>query len=477
METTVRNRIRYSRGTSPGIGERTARQRLARNAAIAYTMARPNVSKRQSQRRPTLWRQQDPAKWHGSVATQRSGPFRGRLTVRRHHAANVRALRECQREIHFAQQDPAKRAKAKPPRHGHHPARDTNPKRLLRSRKAPLTLVIEDNTRIKQLAARRIIVDGLEPQLAKSIPTGARIVTVQIRERESSIKQSRNHPLEKRTYGINLAPKATDPEPKNLLGEAIGVVHALTDSEGNHHDRPQEQLQPIQDEIDARLASQQRLKRGSRQWRKERSQIRNLRHRLYHVHDNWKHHTAKAIAENNDVVEVAEKLRRHDTRQSTRGTLENPAQGAAAKTGLNHSPAHARPGPMHAKLERHCVKTGNHFLKVDSKQTSTTLGLRRYRHRNNRKSQAEFLFLKRHHAAHADANAAWNILQRGRGTIILYLLLCRNTAAGGANCGRRSGRPSLDDHPRRNLTPPKAAEPKGIAAAGLAPSRQRVPAV
>ena len=111
------------------------------------------------------------------------------------------------------------------------------------------------------------------------------------------------------------------------------------------------------------------------------------------------------------------------------------------------------------------------------RSTSTTCGNCQYRDRNNRKNQAEFLCFKCHHAANADHNAAQNILQRGRGIIILYLLLCRQAEAGGAHCGRRSGRPSLDDRPRHSLTPTGAAEPKGVAAAGPAPSRHRAHAV
>ena len=114
---------------------------------------------------------------------------------------------------------------------------------------------------------------------------------------------------------------------------------------------------------------------------------------------------------------------------------------------------------------------------MDPRHTSITCGKCRHRDRNNRKSQAEFRCLKCHHAAHADHNAAWNILQRGRQLILLYLLLCRNAEAGGANFGRRMGMPSLDDRPRRNLTRTGAAEPQGVAAAGLAPDRHRAHAV
>lgn len=480
METTQLNRVRYSPITSQAIGERAAQQRLARNAAIEYTLAHPNVSKNQLQRQLTLWRNQDPDKWQGSVAVQRPGLFKGRNSARQFHAADAKVLRECQREIRFAQQDPEKRAKTKPPRHGNNPQRDTNHKRLFRSRKDPITLVIEDNSRIRQLSSRRIVVDGLELQLAKSIPAGSRIVTVHIRERDSSIKQSRNRPLEQRSYEINLVLSAPDPEPKNILGKTVGqdvgVAHTLTDSDGNHHDRPQDQLQTVQDEINARLARQQRLKRGSRQWNKEQTQIRNLRQKLSNIHDNWEHHTAKAIAENNDVV-VVEKLRHTDMRKGTRGTPENPAAGATAKTGLNRSLSHARPGSIHAKLERHAQKSGTHFLKVNPQYTSTTCGKCHHRDKKNRKSQAEFRCLKCDHAVNADHNAAWNILQRGRGIIILYLLLCRYAEAGGDHFGRRSGRPSLDDRPRQSLTPTGAAEPKGVAATGLAPGRHRAHAV
>ena len=313
MQTTQRNRVRYTSQSSQEIGTRASQQRMARNIATQYVLAHPNVSKNRLQRQLTLWRNQDPDQWHASVACQRPGLFKGRLTVRQFHQADARVLRECQREIKFANLDPEKSRKAKPPRHGNHPSRDPNPQRLFHSRKAPTTLVIEDNTSIRQVNANTIIVDGMTLHLAKPIPAEVRIVTVHIRERESSIRKSRKgRPLAERSYEINLVINVPDPEPKPMLGKDVGldagVIHTLTDSEGQHHNRPQKQLQGLQDQADALLAKQNRLKHGSRQWNKCQKAIRRVRQQLSNVHDNWEHHTAKRIAENNDVV-VMEKLR------------------------------------------------------------------------------------------------------------------------------------------------------------------------
>ena len=135
METTLLNRIRYSTDTSQAIGIKAGQQRAAYNAAVEFCLAHPNVSQNQLQHQLTLWRNQDPHYWHGSVACQRPGLFKGRLAVRQFHNADAAVLRQCQNEIKFA--NSAEHRNVKPPRHGNPPERDTDPRKLFRSRMQP----------------------------------------------------------------------------------------------------------------------------------------------------------------------------------------------------------------------------------------------------------------------------------------------------------------------------------------------------
>ena len=71
MLTTIRNRVRYSAGSSQVIGEQASLQRQAYNQAVEYTLAHPNVTKYGLQAVLTRWRQENKEKWVGTLAVQR----------------------------------------------------------------------------------------------------------------------------------------------------------------------------------------------------------------------------------------------------------------------------------------------------------------------------------------------------------------------------------------------------------------------
>ena len=223
MLTTIRNRVHYTPESSQAIGARAAQQRLTRNQAIAYTLAHPNVEKNEIQHQLTLWQNSEPDKWHGSVACQRPGLFKGHLTVRQFHQADTSTLRQCQQETRFAPELKRSQRKVKPPRHGNNPQRDPDPQRLFRSRKAPITLVIEDSAHIRLVNSNTLIVDGMTPHITNTIPADANITTVHIRERNSSIRQSSNRPLNQRSYQINLSVRVPEPEPETARRQAHAV--------------------------------------------------------------------------------------------------------------------------------------------------------------------------------------------------------------------------------------------------------------
>ena len=170
METTIHNRVRYSAQSSQAIGRKAGQQRAAYNHAVAFCLAHPNTGKNELQHMLTLWRHQNPEYWNDTVACQRPKLFKGRQAVRQFHHADAAVLRECEKEIKLAKQattqqpDNNQPRPAKPPRHGNRLERDIDPKKLFRSRMAPLTVIIEDNTRIRQLSSRRISVDSINPR-------------------------------------------------------------------------------------------------------------------------------------------------------------------------------------------------------------------------------------------------------------------------------------------------------------------------
>ena len=390
MLTAQKTRVRYSPELSLKIGQYASQQRLAYNQAVEHTLAHPNIAKNEIQHQLTLWREQDPERWSGHVTIQRPGLFKGRNAVRQADRASLTTLRECRKEVDLRGK-PA--GKSKPPKHPVRPGRDLSPERLHRSRKQPVTLTIEDSSTIRRLDRYSISVDGIVLQLSTRIPEKADIRAVQVRERESSIRRGRNRPLSHRSYNAVLILNVDDPEERvpwqNPVGLDAGVVHNLTTSGGHHIEQPKAELERALGRIAQLQERQKRLKRGGRSWTKLQKLVRREKRKLTNIKDNFEHHTAEKLAEEHSFI-IVENLKHTNMRGSARGTPEKPGRNVRAKTGLNRSLAYARPGAMQQKLERHSEKNGTWFVKVPPWGTSQTCPLCGYRHRKNRKSQAEF---------------------------------------------------------------------------------------
>ena len=480
MERTLENRVFHSPESSRGIGIRAGQQRQAWNAAIEYTLKDPNIRKYGVQHQLTIWRQGNPVRWQGSVAVQRPGLYLGRETVRQFDEAVKAALAETRREVGLAQsirhREPVGNFRSS--RHGARPERDINPDKLFRSRKGLTTLVIEDVSHIRQAGFRALTVDGMEIQVACSIPENSDIRTFQIMERESSARRGRNLPLESRSYEINLVIHEDDPDEKDpwfsQVGLDVGVNHVLNDSDGQHYDIPGEILTRTAYRLGELARRQKRLKRGGRQWVRLQKLLRVERRKRTNIRDNWEYQTTRQITKANGLV-VIEDLKHRNMQRSARGAPENPGQNVRAGSGLNRSLANARPAATAAKLRRHCEKEGTWLVKTDPRHTSQTCSQFGYWHKENRKSQAEFECRRCLRRVHADVNAAVNILRRGQEFLLLFQ--DENGPKEGKVATaplRRVGMPSSSDSPsststlvgsillapRRTTTGPRPFKPK-----------------
>ena len=476
MLTAQKTTVRYSPELSLKIGQYASQQRLAYNQSVEYTLAHPNISKNEIQQQLTLWREENPERWNGHVATQRPGLFKGRNAVRQADRASLVTLRECRKEVNLRGK-PA--GKQKPPKHPVRPGRDISPERLYRSRKQPITLTIEDSSTIRRLGRHSISVDGLVLQLSTRVPEKADIRAVQMRERKSSIKRGRNRPLKDRSYEAVLILNVNDPEEKtpwqNPVGLDAGVVHNLTTSDGRHIDQPKAELERPLGRIAQLQERQKRLKRGGRSWTRLQKQVRSEKRKLTNIKDNFEHHTAGGLAKKHSFI-IVEDLRHTNMRRSAQGTPENPGRNVKAKTGLNRSLAYARPGAMQQKLERHSEKNGTWFMRVPPGGTSQTCPLCGYRHRKNRKSQAEFRCQSCSLQANADIVASVNIQAIGMTALALALVLwAKGPTHEAAEARRRTGIPPLSDsltlvlgRPGPKLNPSRDEGPEPLAP-GLRP--------
>ena len=432
----------------------------------------PNVSKYGLQVQLTRWRNDDPARWSGTVACQRPGLYRGGNSVRGFHQADAAVLRECLKEL---DQREKKEKSTKPPRPGNNPGRDPDTRRLFLSRKSPTCLNIEDAETIQVISTKKVKVGSMTLRLAWPIPIDTDVRAVNIQERESSTRKGQNRPLSGRSYEINLVVQIPDPEPRPLTAPAIGmdagITHTLTGSDGEFHDLNIPRMDQLQETVEGLKEHQKRLKHHSRRWWKLQEAIRRANRDSSRIRNNWEHHTSRQIAQWNNLV-VLEDLKLNNMRQSARGTTENPGRNVRAKSGLNRGLAAARLGAMRNKLQRQCEKAGAHLVKVNPRYTSTTCSSCGYRDGKNRKSQAESLCGKCGFSANADLNAAINVLRRGIQMVLILAALSVPVAGQAVDkTGRRVGIPPSYDSPARNPTP------SGPNRTGPEPERRRAHAV
>lgn len=212
---------------------------------------------------------------------------------------------------------------------------------------------------------------------------------------------------------------ATEPEPLPATGAVIGidmgVVSFLTTSDGAHVPNPRHLAA-----AEGRLATAQqalsRKRRGGVRRRKARARVAALhgkarRQRLDHAHK-----TALALVRDHDLIavealRVANMVRRPKPRPADDGTYG--PNGAAAKSGLNKSILDAGWGVFLSVLRAKAESAGRALVEVDPRHTSQRCAECGYVAAGNRVSQAVFRCLACGHEAHADVNAAVNILRAG----------------------------------------------------------------
>jgi putative transposase len=209
----------------------------------------------------------------------------------------------------------------------------------------------------------------------------------------------------------------TDPLPATgtAVGIDMGTVHFLTASDGGHVPNPRP-LAASTDRLAAAQRSLARKKRGSMRRRKAVRKVAALHGKVRRTRLDHAHKTALALVRDHDMI-VHEALRipnltcRPKPRPVGDGAYE--PNGAAAKSGLNKSINDAGwgifLGILHAKAE----SAGRVVIKVDPRYTSQRCSRCGHVAAGNRTSQAEFKCLACGHEAHADVNAALNILRAG----------------------------------------------------------------
>lgn len=199
------------------------------------------------------------------------------------------------------------------------------------------------------------------------------------------------------------------------IGVDMGVASFLTTSDGAHVPNPRP-LAAAAERLVTAQRSLARKKRGSNRRRKSVRKVTALHAKVRRTRLDHAHKTALALIRDHDVIvhealQVANMTRRPKPRLADDGTYE--LNGAAAKGRLNRSILDAGWGCFLAQLADKAESADRIVIEVNPRNTSRQCAQCGHVAKGNRVTQAAFRCLSCGHTAHADVNAAVNILKAG----------------------------------------------------------------
>ncbi|MFI7535912.1 RNA-guided endonuclease InsQ/TnpB family protein [Streptosporangium sp. NPDC049376] len=204
-------------------------------------------------------------------------------------------------------------------------------------------------------------------------------------------------------------------EPLPATGTAVGIdlgVAALVTTSGGEHVANPRHLAATADRLAQAQRALARKKRGSTRRRKAVARVAALHGKVRRQRLDHGHKAALALVRAYDVI-VHEDLRIANMTRSAAGTVERPGRNIAAKSGLNRSILDAGWGVFLTILPYKAESAGRELTAVNPAHTSRTCAACGHRAAENRLTQAGFRCRECGHAAHADVNAAVNILRAG----------------------------------------------------------------
>jgi putative transposase len=155
-----------------------------------------------------------------------------------------------------------------------------------------------------------------------------------------------------------------------------------------------------------------RRKRGSGRRRKARARVAAAHRKIRRQRLDFAHKVALDLVRQHDMI-AHEALRIRTMTRSAAGTLDSPGTNVAAKSGLNKSILDAGWGVFLSVLGAKAESAGRLIVEVDARYTSQRCARCGHTAAGNRTSQDVFHCLSCGHLAHADQNAASNILRAG----------------------------------------------------------------
>ncbi|WP_405087644.1 RNA-guided endonuclease InsQ/TnpB family protein [Microbispora sp. NBC_01389] len=206
-------------------------------------------------------------------------------------------------------------------------------------------------------------------------------------------------------------PAGTLPATGAAVGLDMGVASLVTTSDGDHIDNPRH-LAASAGRLAAAQRALARTKRGSKRRGKAAARVAAVHAKVRRQRLDGAHKAALAVVGDYDVI-VHEDLRIVNMTRSAAGTIAQPGRNVAQKCGLNRSILDAGWGVFLRVLAYKAESAGRELIAVNPAGTSRTCSRCGHCAKDNRVTQAEFRCVACGHEAHADVNAAKNILRAG----------------------------------------------------------------
>lgn len=196
------------------------------------------------------------------------------------------------------------------------------------------------------------------------------------------------------------------------IGIDRGVVHTIALSDGTFRDMPKEQLNLLDRRARKQARKLARCKRGSNRRHAARKILARTKAKIARIRLHWNHERTTEIAAMHSVV-VLEALKTKSMTASAAGTVDEPGRKVRQKAGLNRAILNNAWHQFETLLSYKIAERGGELRKVNPAYTSQCCAECGTIDKASRESQATFRCGHCGHTAHADINAARNILRAG----------------------------------------------------------------
>ena len=196
------------------------------------------------------------------------------------------------------------------------------------------------------------------------------------------------------------------------VGVDMGIATFAALSDGTLYE-PLHSFRKYQDKLAREQQKLSRKVKFSSNWTKQKRQVNRIHTKIANCRHDYLHKRSTEISKNHATV-VVEDLQVANMSKSAGGTVEAPGHNVAAKSGLNKSILDQGWGMFRLMLEYKQDWRGGMVLVVPPQYTSQTCAVCGHIGKANRPSQAVFACVSCGHQAHADVNAARNILAVGQ---------------------------------------------------------------